>query len=63
MQNSAKSSRKLPSIVERTKTVEDDLRSFALEDTLEKHHWKWYQCYDKTLGEGWMDKKAEDPRR
>ena len=46
-----------------TRIVEDDPRSDALEDKLEKHHRWWYQFYDKTLEVGLTDKTASDPRR
>ena len=61
--NSATSSQKRPSDEKCTRIVEDDPRSCALKDKLEKHHRRWRHFYDKILGEGLTDKNARDPRR
>ena len=41
--------------------IEDDSRSCALKDKPEKRHQRWYQFYDKTIGEGLTEKKGGDP--
>ena len=72
-QSNAASSQELPPYEERTKIVEDDPRSYTLEDKQEELHQRWSRVHYKTLGEGLMNEKtleegftyekAADPRR